>query len=541
MIRTTRTMTVATNAIDVAGRERDQRELERARTAGRGRTRRSGRHDQPLRQAGCRGGRARGDREPGGADERRYDGNARSDASRPGARRTIPTTSPATQKTITNAPSSACLPIATRRAAAGTRPGADCRPRPPARTPPPRTRAAQTFPHPRRRMERRAEVRPGHLAPAHDELAGAKAPPLVRVEPLEVALAVRRQQHEAVAAARRAAARPSIRAGSPPAGASAPRARTRDRTSRSRTRAAARGRSSRSARTAGSRGTSRSPRPRGRCRRRGRRSVPSCRIDAAAAAAEVEDRRPSRSMPRSRALERLADRLAPRAGRSPGTTRRRAFPRRARSGAAAAPAARPTGAGSGACGSRAARTRSYVAIRRREQARAPEQAEERVLQRPLAPSVHWPHGAGARTSARVRAAARAAAPADRLRRPGRGRGTRGRAGEAVDQARGEAVRARPGDPLHGSDDARGLRHAGQGRGALLEGGAPRSDRPAHPVGRGRVRLPESRPGRGRAAARQRREGRVGRDRVPVRAVAARRRSSRRCAGSSSRAPTRSTW
>ena len=46
-------------------------------------------------------------------------------------------------------------------------------------------------------MERRAEVRPGHLAPAHDELAVSKAAALVFVEPLEVALAVRRDQHEA--------------------------------------------------------------------------------------------------------------------------------------------------------------------------------------------------------------------------------------------------------------------------------------------------------------------------------------------------------
>src|SRR4051794_2066914 len=38
--------------------------------------------------------------------------STKSDASRPGASRTIPTISPATQKTITAAPSSACLPIA---------------------------------------------------------------------------------------------------------------------------------------------------------------------------------------------------------------------------------------------------------------------------------------------------------------------------------------------------------------------------------------------------------------------------------------------
>src|SRR3954453_12809197 len=38
--------------------------------------------------------------------------STKSDASRPGASRTIPTTSPATQKKMTAAPSSACLPIA---------------------------------------------------------------------------------------------------------------------------------------------------------------------------------------------------------------------------------------------------------------------------------------------------------------------------------------------------------------------------------------------------------------------------------------------
>ena len=51
--------------------------------------------------------------------------------------------------------------------------------------------------------------------------------------------------------------------------------------------------------------------------------------------------------------------------------------------------------------------------------------------------------------------------------------------------------------------------------------------PAHPVRRRGLRLPEPRPDRGRAAARHGRQGRVRRDRVPVRPVAARRQAPRR--------------
>jgi hypothetical protein len=47
-------------------------------------------------------------------------------------------------------------------------------------------------------MERRAEIRARHLRPAHDEIAFAEAAALVFVEPFEIALAVRRQQNEAV-------------------------------------------------------------------------------------------------------------------------------------------------------------------------------------------------------------------------------------------------------------------------------------------------------------------------------------------------------
>ena len=43
----------------------------------------------------------------------------------------------------------------------------------------------------------------------------------------------------------------------------------------------------------------------------------------------------------------------------------------------------------------------------------------------------------------------------------RARGARRRAGEALDQARGEAVRARARHPHDGPDDARGRRHPGK--------------------------------------------------------------------------------
>ena len=78
---------------------------------------------------------------------------------------------------------------------------------------------------------------------------------------------------------------------------------------------------------------------------------------------------------------------------------------------------------------------------------------------------------------RLRASARAAAAADRIRRRSCARGAGRDAREAVDQARGEAVRARPGGPDDGPDDARGRGHARQGRGDHVEGHPARSVRP----------------------------------------------------------------
>ena len=89
------------------------------------------------------------------------------------------------------------------------------------------------------------------------------------------------------------------------------------------------------------------------------------------------------------------------------------------------------------------------------------------------------------------------------------------------KTRGEGLRARARGADDRPDDARGLRHAGQGRGARLEGDPPRPVRRERAVGRRALRLPEPRPDRRRAPARQRRQGRLGRDRVPVGPVAAR--------------------
>ena len=114
-----------------------------------------------------------------------------------------------------------------------------------------------------------------------------------------------------------------------------------------------------------------------------------------------------------------------------------------------------------------------------------------------------------------------AAAADRVDRPGRARGARRHAREAKHQEGGEGLRARARGADDRPDDARGLRHAGQGRGARLEGRAPRPVGRERAVGRRALRLPEPRPDRGRAPARQRRQGRLGRDRVPVGPVAAR--------------------
>src|SRR5258706_16239574 len=78
------------------------------------------------------------------------------------------------------------------------------------------------------------------------------------------------------------------------------------------------------------------------------------------------------------------------------------------------------------------------------------------------------HGDRARAPGRIRASARAAAPASRLRRCRRPRGARRDARDALDQEGVEGIRARPGDPLHGSHDPGRRRHAGEGRGTLID-------------------------------------------------------------------------
>ena len=112
-------------------------------------------------------------------------------------------------------------------------------------------------------------------------------------------------------------------------------------------------------------------------------------------------------------------------------------------------------------------------------------------------------------------------PAHRRDRPGRARGARRRAGQAVDQEGVQALRARARRADDGPHDARGLRHARQGRRAGGQGDPARSRRPVRAELRGGLRLSQPRPDRGRARARDRRQGGVGRDRVPVRPVAAR--------------------
>ena len=127
------------------------------------------------------------------------------------------------------------------------------------------------------------------------------------------------------------------------------------------------------------------------------------------------------------------------------------------------------------------------------------------------------YGQGAGAGNGIRASARAAAAADRLGRRGRARGACRDARQAVDQARGEAVRARPGGADDGSDDARGRGHARQGRGADVEGHPARPVRCDGSVGRRDLRLSEPRADRGRAHARDERQGRVGGDRRSRRA------------------------
>jgi tetratricopeptide (TPR) repeat protein len=133
----------------------------------------------------------------------------------------------------------------------------------------------------------------------------------------------------------------------------------------------------------------------------------------------------------------------------------------------------------------------------------------------------------ARPSARLRAAAQAAAAAHRLDRPGRGRSARGRAREALDQEGGEGLGARAGDSLLRPDDARRAGHARQGGGTLLEGDPARPLRRERSVGGGDLRLPESRAHGEGAPGRQRREGRERRHGVPQRPEPARRQGARR--------------
>ena len=106
--------------------------------------------------------------------------------------------------------------------------------------------------------------------------------------------------------------------------------------------------------------------------------------------------------------------------------------------------------------------------------------------------LHSTHGAGARAARRFRASARAAAAADRLDRPGRARGARGDARQALDQARVEGLRARARRAHDRPDDARGRGHARQGRRARVEGDAARPDRRERALGRRALRLPEPR-------------------------------------------------
>ena len=197
------------------------------------------------------------------------------------------------------------------------------------------------------------------------------------------------------------------------------------------------------------------------------------------------------------------------------------------------PPAFPIGSGNAAARGRRAPRRSSI----RPAPPRPRHFMRRLIPRrpgfiPL--DVHLPHGPGSRTAARLRAPARAEAAAHRLRRRGRARGARRDARQALDQEGLEAAGLRPRRPDDGPDDARGRRHARQGRRALLEGDAARPGRPVDPVRRRRLRLPEPRRDREGAARRLRRQGRLGRDGVPVRPVAARGQARRRARGGRAR-------
>ena len=121
--------------------------------------------------------------------------------------------------------------------------------------------------------------------------------------------------------------------------------------------------------------------------------------------------------------------------------------------------ARGASSGRRSTGRKAGSTRSPASCRRRA----------RLLVWPRRPRCHG-----------LRASARAAAAADRVGRRGGAGGACGDARQALDQARGEAVRARPRGPDDGSDDARGRGHARQGRRDLLEGDPARPADPTVP-------------------------------------------------------------
>ena len=142
---------------------------------------------------------------------------------------------------------------------------------------------------------------------------------------------------------------------------------------------------------------------------------------------------------------------------------------------------------------------------------------------------------------RLRAPARAAAAAHRRRRPGRPRGARRRAREALDQEGVEGRRAAAVGADDRPDDARGRRHAGQGPRPVGEGDPAGSRRPVDPELRRGLRVPEPRADgarRRRAAAASRSPASRPRSRPASRRWRSRSTTSRR---PSRPAPTRSTW
>ena len=165
----------------------------------------------------------------------------------------------------------------------------------------------------------------------------------------------------------------------------------------------------------------------------------------------------------------------------------------------------------------------------------------RLAGRPLLGVYTHRHGAGARTAAWLRAPARAAAPrigsVDAVALEER-RATLAKRSIKRDsklQAYDLAVRMMDLTTLEGADTP--------GKVAALCSKAMRPDPvdSSVPSGRRRLRLPEPRRDREGAARRLGRQGRVGRDGVPVRPVAALGQARRRARGGRARAPTRSTW